>query len=168
MSRNAEATSLPLLFLDVDGPLIPFGASTPYPEFRPHTGQPDGNPLLRRIDPDIGASLLSLSCELVWATSWRAEANEVVAPLLGLPKLPVVEWPETDVEPSSRLHWKTPTILDWAAGRPFIWIDDELTEADRHWVDSQYSGRSLLHQVDHRRGLRAEDFAVLCAWLRED
>ncbi|MEU9895121.1 hypothetical protein ACIBCS_03055 [Streptomyces phaeochromogenes] len=32
--------------------------------------------------------LMALPCELVWATTWMAEANETVAPRLGLPELP--------------------------------------------------------------------------------
>jgi hypothetical protein len=41
----------PLLFLDVDGPLIPFGAAGGYPSF---PADPTGNPLVERIDPALG------------------------------------------------------------------------------------------------------------------
>ncbi|MQY02811.1 hypothetical protein ACRB68_08460 [Actinomadura sp. RB68] len=44
----------PLLFLDIDGPLIPFGAVTEYPTY-PSPG-PDPHPLLNRIDPEHGLS----------------------------------------------------------------------------------------------------------------
>ncbi|WP_279582997.1 HAD domain-containing protein [Fodinicola feengrottensis] len=95
----------PLLFLDVDGPLIPFGAAD-YPTYPPT----DPNPLLSRINPDIGARLAALPCDLVWATTWMADANECVAPRLGLPGLPVVAWPEPsaidDQDERHGLHWK--------------------------------------------------------------
>ncbi|MCK2241774.1 MULTISPECIES: hypothetical protein [unclassified Crossiella] len=81
----------PLLFLDVDGPLIPFGGE-PRLYANPES---DGNPLLARINPRHGPRLTALDCELVWATTWMDEANECVAPRLGLPRLAVVEWPET-------------------------------------------------------------------------
>jgi hypothetical protein len=57
-----------------------------------------------------------------------ADANDVVAPRLGLPWLPVVDF---DDEPERGLHWKTRCLTQWAAVRPFIWLDDEITDADR-------------------------------------
>jgi hypothetical protein len=86
----------PLLFLHVDGPLIPFGAPPQqYPTYQtvssPHV---EANPLWSRINPDHGARLMTLPCELVWATSWMGDANECIAPRLGLPQLAIVSWPE--------------------------------------------------------------------------
>lgn len=150
----------PLLYLDVDGPLIPFGAG-PYPP------GDDANSLLARIDPSLGPRLAALGCALVWATTWMAEANECVAPRLGLPDLPVVPWPEpSDADGRGGVHWKTPALLDHAAGRPFIWVDDEITGADRAWVAARHPGRALLHRVDPGRGLAEADLAALRAWLR--
>ena len=84
----------PLLFLDVDGPLIPFGRSSG--DYETFTDADSGNPLLSRVDPALGPRLLALGCDLVWATTWLADANECVAPLLGLPPLPVLDFPDTD------------------------------------------------------------------------
>ncbi|SFE34292.1 hypothetical protein SAMN05216251_102552 [Actinacidiphila alni] len=98
----------PLLFLDVDGPLIPFGATREehpdgYPTYVPQ--EASANPLLARVDPALGRKLLALPCDLVWATTWEDEANECIAPLLGLPQLPVVTWPvpSEQLEPSGPL-----------------------------------------------------------------
>ncbi|AEV83981.1 hypothetical protein ACWT_2959 [Actinoplanes sp. SE50] len=150
----------PLVFLDVDGPLIPFrartvGAAPPAPD--------GGNPLLHRIDPEDGRRLRKLPADLVWATTWMDEANEVVAPRLGLPPLPVVDWP--DEAPLPGLHWKTAFLVTWAAGRSFVWIDDELTDNDRRWVAAHHPGRALLHRVDGNRGLTDADFFTVGAWL---
>ena len=159
MSAAAER---PLLFLDVDGPLIPFGAPHPPP---PAATADDGNPLLARLDPALGARLLALGCSLVWATTWREEANEVVAPRLGLPRLPVLDWPEAD-EPGPRgLHWKTRPLVEWAGGRPFVWVDDEIGAVDRQWVAAAHPGPALLHRVDPARGLQDSDFRALTDWL---
>ncbi|MEU9475711.1 HAD domain-containing protein [Streptomyces sp. NPDC048191] len=154
-----------LLFLDVDGPLVPFGATDrDYPLYEGPAAVAGGHPLLRRVDPALGRRLAALGCELVWATTWTDEANAVLAPWLGLPPLPVVEWPDEDGPPGP-LHWKTRPLVARAAGRPFVWVDDEITEADRAWTAVHHPGSALLHRVDHRHGLTEADFGALENWL---
>ena len=165
----------PLLFLDVDGPLIPFGANPEqlpggYPIYQTGSdlGEADTNPLLARIDPALGPCLAALPYDLVWATTWMADANECIAPRLGLPQLPVLDWPDEPDEPdddeSGGLHWKTRPLLAWAAGRPFAWVDDEITDADRAWAASHRTGPCLLWQIDPTLGLQPDDFTTLRAW----
>lgn len=155
----------PLLFLDVDGPLLPFGGS---PQRGP--GKTAGAPHLARLRVDAGSRLAKLPCTLVWATTWLEDANTEIAPRLGLPGLPVVAWPEpTGVQEREDqwfgLCWKTRTLVRWAAGRPFAWVDDEITDADRDWVSGNHPGPALLRTIDASRGLTQQDFAVLEAWL---
>ncbi|GFE19472.1 hypothetical protein Sgleb_75190 [Streptomyces glebosus] len=69
-----DSERLPLLFLDVDGPLIPFGAEAQqYPTYA--TGldlcAADANPLLTRINPEHGRKLDALPCEVL--TSRRGD-----------------------------------------------------------------------------------------------
>lgn len=83
----------------------------------------------------------------VWATTWEDEANAEIAPRIGLPTLPVVNWPESSDEHDREdqwfgLFWKTRTLVDWADGRPFAWVDDEITDADRNWVSAHHRGRA--------------------------
>jgi hypothetical protein len=41
-------------------------------------------------------------------------------------------WPDTDEDDGDdRLHWKTRELINWATGRRFVWVDDEMTEQDR-------------------------------------
>ncbi|MBB4907830.1 HAD domain-containing protein [Actinophytocola algeriensis] len=153
----------PLLFIDVDGTLLPFGGAV-------HTFCDDPNPLLARLDPAHGPRLAALPCELVWATTWMADANDVLAPRLGLPLLPVVDWPEpSDMDEQDEragLHWKTRALVDWAAGRPFAWVDDEITRVDRAWAEEHHPGAALLHRVDPREGLIDAGYATLGEWAR--
>ncbi|MDI6099606.1 HAD domain-containing protein [Actinoplanes sp. NEAU-A12] len=157
----------PLLFLDVDGPLIPLRARPaghPLASVTPRTAEAPGNPLVDRLDPADGHRLLALGCQLVWATTWMADANEVVAPRLGLPVLPVVDFPD-DESPERGLHWKTRFLTRQAGGRPFVWLDDEITGADQRWVRTHHQGPALLHRVDPLVGLTDADFAAIRRWL---
>ncbi|TLQ38982.1 HAD domain-containing protein [Streptomyces marianii] len=162
----SEPKELPLLFLDVDGPLLPFGDGS---QREPSSTTTDSH--LMRLDPRFGPRLAALPCELVWATTWEETANTDIAPLLGLPPLPVVHWPEpSDAQEREDqwfgLHWKTRTLAAWAGGRPFIWVDDEITDADRDWVSTNHPAPAFLHRIASSRGLTNEDFTVLDQWLR--
>ncbi len=176
----------PVLLVDVDGPLNPYAAK---PHRRPagygtHRlltprweaaeryrlalwGLPDerARPLRVWLNPDHGPALAALPFDLVWATTWEEEANTYIAPVLGLPTLPFIAWRAPRPEaPGGGLFWKTPEVVAWAKGRPFAWVDDEITDADRTWVDAHHDGPALLHWIDPRIGLATDDFAVLEEW----
>jgi len=63
--------------------------------------------------------------------------------------------------------WKTRTLVNCAAGRPFAWVDDEITGADRDWLPGQHPGPALLRTINASGGLTDQYFAALDAWLRE-
>jgi hypothetical protein len=163
----ADHEQRPLLFLDVDGPLLPFGAKTPS---RHQVGV--SVPHLARLRPETGQCLAALPCTLVWATTWLEDANTEIAPRIGLPDLPVVTWPEPTQADENEdqwlgLCWKTRTLVNWAAWRPFAWIDDEITDADHGWVSEHHPGPALLRSVDASLGLTDQDLTALDVWLRE-
>ncbi|MEV7677181.1 hypothetical protein ACFRR7_12840 [Streptomyces sp. NPDC056909] len=165
----------PLLLIDVDGPLNPYGALAA-------PGTPDGyekhlmrpslwartqpGPLPVLLNPGHGAELLALTglYELVWATTWEDDANEWIGPLLGLPELPYIAWPETHGWAPRGTLWKTRYVLEYAAGRPFAWVDDEITSYDREWVDREHLAAALLLYVDPGTGLTRPDFDALAEW----
>lgn len=159
--------SRPILFLDVDGTLLPFGGSgMPAVPGDPEVWTASSNPHLAWIDRGLGPLLTGLGCDLVWATAWMDDANGVIAPLLGLPRLPVADLPAYDGDiGDDRLQWKTKSLVRIAAGRPFVWVDDVIGHADRSWIEAEHAGAALLHKVDSDVGVTADDVALIAEWL---
>ncbi|MCX5138345.1 hypothetical protein [Streptomyces sp. NBC_00338] len=167
----------PLLLIDVDGPLNPYAAKAHRrPEgYTTHRMRPTGweqpyqKPLRVWLNHGHGEQLTALPYTLIWATTWAHEANEWIGPHLGLPELPVITWPERPAagpywKSEPRVFWKTATIVEYAAGRPFAWIDDDITDLDREYVAAHHDGPALLHHIDPRLGLLPADFDALDAW----
>ncbi|MEW2493856.1 hypothetical protein AB0942_09950 [Streptomyces nodosus] len=172
----------PLLLLDVDGPLNPFDAP---PHRRPagyrthrmkpdnwiaqHGGMPEHRvkPLRVWLNPSHGPALMALPYELVWATTWEHDANDWIGWRIGLPReqdLPVIEFGDQWTVRPDGTYVKTWPIVEYTAGRPFAWVDDQISDVDRAYVDHHHPGPALLHRVDPRKGLTEDDFAVLANW----
>ncbi|MFF7240716.1 hypothetical protein [Streptomyces collinus] len=146
-------------------PLNPYAAR---PERRPEgyttirASVRPGRPLRVWLNPAHGPALLSLGYDLRWATTWMDEANRWIAPVVGLPELPYVDFGQgLFAERPDGVHWKTEAIVTYAAGRPFAWVDDEQSPADTAYVAAEHPAPALLHHVDPRIGLRDGDFAAL-------
>ncbi|WP_199552150.1 hypothetical protein [Streptomyces sp. N35] len=168
----------PLLFLDVDGPLNPYAAKAhrrPEGYTTLRVPQDDdrwgGGYAMRRrplrvwLNPGHGPQLLALGYDLCWATTWMADANRWIAPVLGLPELPYVDFGEAlFAERVDGVHWKTAPLVAYAAGCPFAWVDDEQSALDDTYVFAHHRGAALLHHVNPRIGLRTPDFATLAAF----
>ncbi|GLY98372.1 hypothetical protein Acsp02_56260 [Actinoplanes sp. NBRC 103695] len=73
--------------------------------------------------------------------------------------------PDDDEIPIRGLHWKTKRLTEWAGERTFIWLDDEISDTDRRWVQTHHQGSALLHRVDPLRGLTDADFTGILHWL---
>ncbi|TDD45154.1 hypothetical protein E1263_39250 [Kribbella antibiotica] len=159
----------PLLLLDFDGPLNPYRAEEIPPGYVSHEIVEGEKSWVVLLNPQHGVELNALGAtfDLVWATSWEHGANRLLGPLLGLPELPVIVWPPREpVSGVRRGSWKTPYVAEWAAGRPFAWVDDELNRYDRFYLDDAHQAAHLAHRVEPHLGLTAPDFAVLRAWAQ--
>jgi hypothetical protein len=150
----------PICFLDIDGVFHLFaaagGSEHLYEQcvvYRNDNGYLVRKPvLLDRRHPALVADLAE-DFELVWGTAWEHYGNLLMSPLLGLGELPVVEFPSR--RPYGRRggrHWKTETLVEYAAGRPFCWLDDEATEHDQRWLGTACES-ALVIPCDPGRGL---------------
>ena len=72
-------------------------------------------------------SALAEHYERVRATTWKGEANDWTGRPPGLPEPPFIDWPQMHGRAPRGTFGKTPYILRYAAGRPFAWIDDDIT-----------------------------------------
>ena len=170
-----------LLLLDVDGPLNPYMANKNrrppgYQTYRrTATGWHTGRDAYRFkglrvwLHPDHGAQLLALAAEtslqLVWATTWQHEANDRIGPAIGLPKLPVIEFPGHSPTTGWDGAWKWPTIATYAAGRPLAWLDDEHDHPGAEEFSRERAGTpTLLCHVDPKQGLGSAHLAAVRDW----
>jgi hypothetical protein len=153
----------PLILIDVDGVLNPirFGGMEGYTEYR----------LLQfrvKLNMEHGVQLQKIAfdtgAELVWATTWEHLANEYIGCRIGLPPLPVIE-----VITRERC-WKFGPVLDYAAGRPLMWFDDDFARFPEHeewFLKERMAAGDLdtyLHTVDPAVGLTQKDFDKALSW----
>lgn len=189
------ALTKPLLLLDVDGPLNPFelltksgrpSARTPS-HYRAHSMRPQGwdikgrPPLKVLLSTWHGEQLRALARDhftLVWATTWEHDANTWIAPVLGLPDLPVIEFGEQrwmQARLDSNDSFKTHHIAAWtrrfAPGIPWAWVDDHVSSRrDRQWLRRALGPTAppfLTMRVSAHEGLVAEHFDRLRAFAIE-
>jgi hypothetical protein len=161
----------PAILVDVDGPLNPYLAKPTRrpPGYTTHRIRPAGfsRPLRVWLDPSHGPWLLSLAAatgaELVWATTWEHEANEFIAPRLGLPELEWIDFGGLGSDHRDGHHGKVPAITEWAGTRPIAWLDDEFQRRDPEWAAARPG--TLLVPVDPRKGIGVDHLERVRAFL---
>lgn len=113
------------------------------------------------------------AAEIRWHSTWRFAAVTHLAPVLGLPPLPVSVAPEWQ-HGGDLLWWKLPAALRAvAAGRRLVWTDDDLqTYADLGDADTASAlaalaqdDDTLLISTSPARGLGPDDLAAIDAWV---
>lgn len=135
----------PLLLLNVDGVLAPFGSAAKPAGFTEHVLQTEllGDHRVW-LNLDHGAMLQPLQdhFEFIWCTGWEDEAPLALGPLFGLRSAPVIHLTYgTTIElPLNKL----PNILDFTEGKAVAWIDDDLGHREREWADARAEATLLL------------------------
>ena len=156
----------PWLLLDVDGVLSPYGnRSGAWRDWR-QAGNPDGFAL--PLSLELSRHVAALPLDRVWLTTWRHEANTVVAPFLGWPDVPVLDFAESG-EQRSALPEKLAAAAAFleANPRPFVWVDDDLAS---HPSASTWAARSglpyLLLSPRSTVGLTLSQIRAVERWTR--
>ena len=170
MALELPPDKIGFLLIDVDGPLNPYGGTNKPREtagYRKHRMSPllwSGPPLNVWLRAQHGPEILQLAEETklqpVWATTWEDEANTMIGPRIGLPKLPVIHFPGS-------LEWKFPGVLEAAGEHPLVWWDDDFylfNEAREDFEKARGDLPTLLHTVSPRFGLTTEDFDAVRKW----
>ena len=151
----------PYLLVDVDGVLAPFVYLSAPSGFAMHTVRAaNGREHDVWLNPDHGRWLRTLGeqFELVWATGWVHEAPRLLAPLLGLPAMPVIEFTHPPV--FGVPLWKLQDVDAYVADRAVAWVDDDIDIAVERWA-SQREAPTLLLKTDAAIGLTREHVSQL-------
>lgn len=138
----------PLLLLDVESVLNPFGLDQPLPGFVPFGLFPDEEIVVINPQHGIWIDELAALYDIVWISSWDDDANQMFAPLLNLEPSAVLAVPAGSVDD---LDAKAGLIADLGRGRPVCWIDEVHGEAARRWAATRQES-TLLLTVDRATG----------------
>lgn len=166
------ADGRPLILLDVDGVLNPYlgPLRDGYVEHRLLTYRV-------RLNMEHGVQLQKIAhetgAELVWASTWEHEANDYIGSRIGLPPLPVIEvCRKNDTVDRADYRWKFGPVLEYAAGRPLLWFDDDFMHYPEYeeWFLKERMAAGLdtyLHTVAPEVGLTQKDFDKALSWANK-
>ncbi len=154
----------PLLAVDVDGVISLFGFDEPPDRSVARFELIDG--MVHCISTTAGERLHRLSdlYDLVWATGWEDRANDSLAPLLGLPELPYLNFDGAARFGSA--HWKLGPLDEYAGERALAWIDDSFDQSCFDWAQGR-SAPTLLVPTEAPHGLEEAQTEALTIWAKD-
>ena len=128
------ATDQPLIFLDIDGVLAPFGGRAPPGPPTQRTAKLDADaafaPFDERCVERLAAIVAATDATIVLSSSWRARADAVAVVerrfrAFGPPLSETVPLPTTDVNYHSVRQWEIARHLEKHPARRWVALDDE-------------------------------------------
>jgi hypothetical protein len=170
--------SVPVWLLDIDGVVNALARGTVRGSFPPDVWR---RFLVRADIPDLGPMLLPIlvaqpvldfvrdvhdsgAAAVIWHSTWRESAVTDLAPLLGLPAIPITVAPEWTRRPAG--WWKLPAARRVAAsGRPLVWTDDDIAYYADDLGDLEGRPDTLLISPDPVTGLVQDDLDRIAAFL---
>jgi hypothetical protein len=154
----------PILAVDVDGVISLFGFDEPPDRSLARFELVDG--MVHCISTAAGERLHRLrdDFDLVWATGWEDRANDSLAPMLGLPELPFLNFDGAARFGSA--HWKLGPLNEYAGDRALAWIDDSFDDSCLQWAN-QRPAPTLLVPTESAYGLEEAHTESLLGWARE-
>ncbi len=113
----------PLLLVDIDGVLAPWGFERGPDGFCEYELFPeDDEPIRLASVHGEWPRELHAFFDLVWASAWGFQAHALLGPILGMEEFPYVPMPEIPFPPAD----KVPAIAAYVGKRAAAWLDDAM------------------------------------------
>ncbi len=179
MGAGRDANDVPVWLLDIDG-VINAVAREPVPGSWP--ADQWVRVLVPAQLPELGAMVFPIlaarpvlefvsetvrtrTAQVYWHSTWREAAVTDLAPVLGLPDIPVSDAPEWDDRPQD-LWWKLPAARRVVgSGRRLVWTDDDIAEFPSDVEDLRRRQDTLLISPPRSIGLGPTDLRRITTFL---
>ena len=168
------ATEQPLIFLDIDGVLAPFGGRAPPGPPTQRSAKLDADafaPFDERCVERLAAIVEATSATIVLSSSWRARADAVVVierrfRAFGPPLSEKVPLPTTDINYHSVRQWEIARYLEKRPARRWVALDDEELVGGEECTERRALFIDRVSTIDSTVGLQDahvdEAIRVLC------
>ncbi len=154
----------PLLLVDIDGVLNPHVSPSVAMPSHYAAHQVGGQRVWLAAMHGEWLHWLSGHFDLAWATTWEADANELIGPIIGAPPaLPTIHFDQLD---EHGWTWKLPAVQAFVGDRALAWLDDEPGFGVEEWASTRLEP-TLLVKPNGYFGWTAAEFDELVTFAKE-